>query len=74
MVHFYSWKEKAFCTEMGQLRSATVPMDTDVNISSSGTMIYVIAGLAAVVLILLLVGIVWQRHFDKKYRSRNRRF
>jgi len=76
MVHFYSWKQKAFCTEMEQLRSATVPVDTNVNISSSGTMIYVMAGLAGLVVILVVIGIVWQRQFDKKqrkYRSRNRR-
>ena len=73
MVHFYSWKEKAFCTEMEQLRSATVPVDTNVNISSSGTMIYVMGGLAGLVLILVIIGIVWQRRLDRKYRSRNRR-
>jgi hypothetical protein len=73
MVHFYSWKEKAFCTEMEQLRAATVPTDLNVNIGSSGTMIYVIAGLAALVLILVIIGIVWQRKLDQKYRSRNRR-
>jgi hypothetical protein len=75
MVHFYSWKAKAFCTEKEELRSASEPTVTNVNFGFSGIMIYVIAGLAALVLILVIVGIVWQRHFDRKYRSRrNRRF
>jgi hypothetical protein len=73
MVHFYSWKQQAFCAELGQLRAATVPTETDVNFGSSGAMIYVVVGLAALVVILVVVGIVWQRQFDKKYRSRNRR-
>jgi Leucine-rich repeat (LRR) protein len=75
MVHFYSWKNKAFCTEKEQLRAATETTDTNIDVSSSGTMIYIIAGLGALVLILVIIGIVWQRHFDNKYRSRrNRRF
>jgi len=74
MVHFYRWKKKPFCTEMEQLRTATEPPDTNIDISSSETMIYIIAGLGALVLILVIAGIVWQRHSDNKYRSRNRRF
>jgi len=75
MVHFYSWRKKAFCNEMEQLRAPTEPTDTNIDISSSGNMIYIIVGLGALVLILVIVGIVWQRHFDNKYRSRrNRRF
>jgi len=73
MVHFYSWKDKAFCTGMEQLRAATVPTDTSVDIRSSDAMIYVMAGLGALVLILVVAGIVWQLKFNKKYRSRNRR-
>jgi len=74
MVHFYSWKNKAFCTELEQLRAANDPSDTGASISPSGTMIYVMAGLAMLVLILVIVGIVAQRQLDKKYRSRNRRY
>jgi len=74
MVHFYRWKKKPFCTEMEQLRAATEPPDTNIDISSSETMIYIIAGLGALVLILVIAGIVWQRYSDNKYRSRNRRF
>jgi len=73
MVHFYSWKKKAFCTEMELLRSATEPTDLSVDVSSSENMIFIIVGLGALVLILVIIGIVWQRHFDNKHRSRNRR-
>jgi hypothetical protein len=74
MVHFYSWKEKAFCSEMEQLRSATVPMDTNGSIGSSATMIYVMAGLGTLVIILVVAGVIWQRQVNKKHRQRNRRF
>jgi hypothetical protein len=73
MVHFYSWKQKAFCTGMEQLRAAAVPTDTSVDIRSSDAMIYVMVGLGTLVLILVIAGIVWQMQFKKKYRSRNRR-
>jgi hypothetical protein len=74
MVHFYSWKRKAFCTEMEQLRDANEPTERSVNIGSSEAMLFVLGGLAALVLILLIVGFVWQRQLHKKYRLRNRRF
>jgi len=73
MVHFYNWEGKAFCIELERLLAATEPADTSANIGFSGTVIYVMAGLAALVLILVIAGVVWQRHIDKKYRSRNRR-
>jgi hypothetical protein len=74
MVHFYSWKRKAFCTEMEQLRVAPEPAERNVHLGSSDTMLIVLGGLATLVLILMIVGFVWQSRLNKKYRSRNRRF
>jgi len=74
MVHFYSWKRKAFCTEMEQLRDANEPEDNSVNIGSSEAMLYILGGSGALLLILLIVGFVWHRKVFKKHSSRNRRF
>lgn len=73
LVHFYSWKKKAFCSEMEQLRAANEGTDRNVSINSSWALLFVLAGLAMLVIGIVTVGIVWQRNLDKKYRSRNRR-
>jgi uncharacterized iron-regulated membrane protein len=59
---------------MQQLRAEPVPQDVDVTIGSSGPMIGVMAGLATLVVLLVVAGIVLQRRFNKKHVKRNRRF
>lgn len=74
LVHFYSWKHAAFCSEMQQLRAETAPKDIDVTIGSSGAMLGVVAGVSTLVIILVITSIILQRRFNKKYMKRNRRF
>jgi uncharacterized iron-regulated membrane protein len=58
---------------MDQLRAASEPQDVNVTLGSSEAMLGVVAGLAALGIILVVVGIVLQRRFNRKLRARNRR-
>lgn len=73
LVHFHSWKQKAFCSEMEQLRVATEAADMTVTIGSSEVTLFILGGLAILAIILITVGLVMQRRLDKKHRLRNRR-
>jgi hypothetical protein len=59
---------------MEQLRADAVPDDIKVTVGSSEAMIGVIAGLVTLGVILVVVGVVLQRRYNKKRTKRNRRF
>jgi uncharacterized iron-regulated membrane protein len=59
---------------MEQLRAESEPEDIEVTVGSSGAMLGVVAGLAALGIILVVAGFVLQRRFEKKHIKRNRRF
>jgi hypothetical protein len=59
---------------MQQLRAEPTPQGIDVTIGSSGAMLGVMVGLATLVIVLVIAGIVLQRRFNKKFVKRNRRF